>query len=280
MQKFLLEGRILWRRHWSLLCTKDWTTMPFLFDWALGRSGCASRMILTHGSKVVPGDLLGDFSPSIALGHGSYLAENKIYSSVAGIFSFDGNRVCVSRTGLLAGVVVPTTNSLVLAKVRRMRYFWNWYVLICIITYKIMSINTRSARASIISVGDQPVMDPFPSIIRWCMILYWYSCHQFDAWVMYCRAQDVRSENIDSVQIANCFRPGDIVRALVISLGDSRSYFLTTGIFTFFKPTQILRLNICFPQHDRILVWFMLLRTVSQWRLLIPRACVPWIQTS
>ena len=70
-------------------------------------------MILTHGSKVVPGDLLGDFSPSIALGHGSYLAENKIYSSVAGIFSF----------GLLAGVVVPSTNSLVLAKVRRMRFF-------------------------------------------------------------------------------------------------------------------------------------------------------------
>jgi exosome complex component CSL4 len=27
----------------------------------------------------------------------------------------------------------------------------------------------------------------------------------------------------------NCFRPGDIVRAEVISLGDSRSYYLSTA---------------------------------------------------
>lgn len=43
------------------------------------------------------------------------------------------------------------------------------------------------------------------------------------------RAQDVRSTEKDSVVLADCFRPCDIVRAKVISLGDARSYYLTTA---------------------------------------------------
>ena len=36
------------------------------------------------------------------------------------------------------------------------------------------------------------------------------------------RAQDVRSTEKDSVVLKECFRPGDIIRATVISLGDAR----------------------------------------------------------
>lgn len=43
------------------------------------------------------------------------------------------------------------------------------------------------------------------------------------------RAQDVRSTEKDAVVLAECFRPGDIVRATVISLGDARSYYLSTA---------------------------------------------------
>ena len=43
------------------------------------------------------------------------------------------------------------------------------------------------------------------------------------------RAQDVRSTEKDSVVLVDCFRPGDIVRATVISLGDARSYYLSTA---------------------------------------------------
>jgi len=39
----------------------------------------------------------------------------------------------------------------------------------------------------------------------------------------------VRSTEIDKVEIYKCFRPGDIVKAEFISLGDSRSYFLSTS---------------------------------------------------
>ncbi|PWN46936.1 hypothetical protein IE53DRAFT_293056, partial [Violaceomyces palustris] len=43
------------------------------------------------------------------------------------------------------------------------------------------------------------------------------------------RSQDVRNTEKDKVRMADCFRPGDIVRATVISLGDARSYYLSTA---------------------------------------------------
>jgi exosome complex component CSL4 len=39
----------------------------------------------------------------------------------------------------------------------------------------------------------------------------------------------VRLTEVDKVEIYKCFRPNDIVKAEVISLGDSRSYFLSTA---------------------------------------------------
>lgn len=43
------------------------------------------------------------------------------------------------------------------------------------------------------------------------------------------RSQDVRSTERDKVKLVDCFRPGDIVRALVLSLGDGSNYYLTTA---------------------------------------------------
>ena len=44
-----------------------------------------------------------------------------------------------------------------------------------------------------------------------------------------CRSQDVRAVDMDKVEIYKSFRPGDIVKAEVISLGDQRSYYLSTA---------------------------------------------------
>ncbi|VDB99806.1 unnamed protein product [Peniophora sp. CBMAI 1063] len=43
------------------------------------------------------------------------------------------------------------------------------------------------------------------------------------------RSQDVRATEKDKVKIADCFRGGDVVKGLVISLGDARSYYVTTA---------------------------------------------------
>lgn len=43
------------------------------------------------------------------------------------------------------------------------------------------------------------------------------------------RSQDVRATERDRVKIMDCFKPGDIVRAQVLSLGDGTNYYLTTA---------------------------------------------------
>lgn len=43
------------------------------------------------------------------------------------------------------------------------------------------------------------------------------------------RTQDVRATEKDRVKIGDCFRGGDVVKGLVISLGDARSYYITTA---------------------------------------------------
>ncbi|KIM85350.1 hypothetical protein PILCRDRAFT_817353 [Piloderma croceum F 1598] len=43
------------------------------------------------------------------------------------------------------------------------------------------------------------------------------------------RSQDVRATEKDKVKIGDCFRGGDVVKGLVISLGDARSYYITTA---------------------------------------------------
>jgi len=43
------------------------------------------------------------------------------------------------------------------------------------------------------------------------------------------RVQDVRATEKDKVKIADCFRGGDVVRGVVISLGDARSYYVMTA---------------------------------------------------
>ena len=43
------------------------------------------------------------------------------------------------------------------------------------------------------------------------------------------RKEDVRLKDIDKIEIVKSFTPGDIVRAKVISLGDARSYLLSTA---------------------------------------------------
>lgn len=43
------------------------------------------------------------------------------------------------------------------------------------------------------------------------------------------RAGDLRATEIDAVEVPSCFRPGDVVRARVLSLGDARSFYLSTA---------------------------------------------------
>ncbi|KAI9790732.1 MAG: exosome 3'-_5 exonuclease subunit ski4 (Csl4) [Peltula sp. TS41687] len=77
-----------------------------------------------------------------------------------------------------------------------------------VVLARVTRINPRQANVAILVVGEMVCTDEFPGIIR---------------------VQDVRATEKDKVKIFASFRPGDIVRAEVISLGDQSNYYLSTA---------------------------------------------------
>ncbi|CAA20134.1 Exosome complex component csl4 [Schizosaccharomyces pombe] len=77
-----------------------------------------------------------------------------------------------------------------------------------IVLARVSRINARQATVNISVVDDVCTKDEFQGVIH---------------------VQDIRATEKNKVKVQNSFRPGDIVRALVISLGDGSSYFLTTA---------------------------------------------------
>lgn len=73
---------------------------------------------------------------------------------------------------------------------------------------RIVKITSSQAHAHILSVEQFPLPNFFHGVIR---------------------IQDVRRHEVDKLAMEACFRPGDIVKARVISLGDSKSYYLSTA---------------------------------------------------
>ncbi|KAI9780092.1 MAG: exosome 3'-_5 exonuclease subunit ski4 (Csl4) [Candelina submexicana] len=77
-----------------------------------------------------------------------------------------------------------------------------------VVLARVTRIAPRQATVAILVVGDTVCADEFQGVIR---------------------AQDVRATEKDKVKIISSFRPGDIVRAQVISLGDQSNYYLSTA---------------------------------------------------
>lgn len=73
---------------------------------------------------------------------------------------------------------------------------------------KVINNNPRFCKVNILSVGGTSLKGSFKGIIR---------------------KEDVRATKKDLVKMYESFRPGDIVLARVLSLGDSQSYFLSTA---------------------------------------------------
>uniref|UniRef100_A0A8K9XVU6 Exosome complex component CSL4 n=1 Tax=Oncorhynchus mykiss TaxID=8022 RepID=A0A8K9XVU6_ONCMY len=125
-------------------------------------------------------------------GTGVYLRHGYIYSSLAGyvLRKNEGEELPVIS-------VVRETEAQLLPDVG------------AIVTCKVTCINPRFAKVHILYVGSTPLKDRFRGTIR---------------------KEDVRATEKDRVETYKSFRPGDIVLAKVISLGDVQSnYLLTTA---------------------------------------------------
>ncbi|CAM6091344.1 unnamed protein product [Calypogeia fissa] len=149
---------------------------------------------MEEGEYKTPGEVLGWASDYVA-GSGTYVGNQKVYASVLG-----RQRVLPSSSG--SNDQKPTI------EVRRERERGAVPEPGAIVTAKITKIQPRTASADIVCVGLQAIKEKFTGIVR---------------------QQDVRATEIDKVEMYTSFRPGDIIRTEVLSLGDARAYYLSTA---------------------------------------------------
>lgn len=143
---------------------------------------------------VSPGDILGPSSTSQS-GPGTYKAHGNLVASLAGTVSVEEP----DKNGTQVISVIP----------------WNSHnatdSVICVgdeVIGQVTRIGSNQASVEIVAVENRVLKQRAKGSIR---------------------REDARLTEIDSLVMHACFRPGDIVRASVISLGDARQYFLSTA---------------------------------------------------
>lgn len=163
-------------------------------------------------SIAVPGQLLGPSEKFIA-GPGTHIHESHLYSSLLGTVAVaqpekgpgPAKRLTRLAAALATPAALPTisvSRSAISEKREVLPEVNN--VVLCRVT----RITPRQATVAILVVGDTVLEVEWQGVIR---------------------VQDVRATEKDRVKIYESFRPGDIVRAQVISLGDQTSYYLSTA---------------------------------------------------
>ncbi|KXS93602.1 hypothetical protein AC578_3000 [Pseudocercospora eumusae] len=144
-------------------------------------------------SIALPGQALGPKPSSNNIGEATHIHNKNLCASIPGpiiLHSSTSSSKTVSRT---TGPLLPSVGTIILGRITRTQ--------------------TRQANISILTIISSSsthhnLNDPLPGIIR---------------------QQDIRATEIDKVKVSESFRVGDIVRAVVISLGDERAYFLSTA---------------------------------------------------
>ncbi|KAF5735272.1 hypothetical protein HS088_TW15G00773 [Tripterygium wilfordii] len=147
---------------------------------------------------VTPGEVLGK-ATQVKAGRGTYVAPHK---GTAAVYA--------SLTGFRRTISPPLDSSDQRPTVEVTGHKAHGVVPEpgCVVIARVTKVTARMASADIMCVGSKSVREKFTGIIR---------------------QQDVRATEIDRVDIHLSFRPGDIVRALVLSLGDARAYYLSTA---------------------------------------------------
>eukprot|EP00009_Paramoeba_aestuarina_P002397 CAMPEP_0201509104 /NCGR_PEP_ID=MMETSP0161_2-20130828/2255_1 /ASSEMBLY_ACC=CAM_ASM_000251 /TAXON_ID=180227 /ORGANISM="Neoparamoeba aestuarina, Strain SoJaBio B1-5/56/2" /LENGTH=186 /DNA_ID=CAMNT_0047903957 /DNA_START=73 /DNA_END=633 /DNA_ORIENTATION=+ len=140
---------------------------------------------------VIPGTRIGG-EEDYEAGPGTYIRHKYIFSSLVGKVEISSGTQGEKPTVSVARSAEPSLVPSVGS----------------IVTGQVTRVNPRFASVKILCLGDVGLSESYGGIIR---------------------VHDVRQTQTDQVEIYKSFRPGDIVRAVVISLGTSRSYYLSTA---------------------------------------------------
>ena len=143
------------------------------------------------GGVVVPGDRVGHCTDTQHAGEGTFVRHQRIFAAVCGRL-----RTTRAQNGAQILYVETRKGQVTVPQVGS------------VILGKVHKVNSRQATVDIIAVNGKALQEAFQGIIN---------------------TKDVRLTEIDKVEMAKCFRPGDVIQAEVFSLGDSRSFYLTTA---------------------------------------------------
>ncbi|EST06623.1 Exosome complex component CSL4 [Kalmanozyma brasiliensis GHG001] len=181
----------------------------------------ASASTSTSGRLLLPGQPLSVKSTSksqLDLGTGTYARGDYVLSSLVGYESRtpSSSKTIKSEKLSISGVenrfVVPSPDSTVIARVTRVTPRQAYLSILIVDGLPCGSSSSTSSTFVQSGLGNHAAGEgegvDFQGVVR---------------------SQDVRTTEKDKVKLADCFRPGDIVRATVISLGDARSYYLSTA---------------------------------------------------
>lgn len=148
------------------------------------------RREAVEGERVIPGDYLGS-TAQFSQGPGTYEKGSGIYSELVGVVKVEE----AAKNGDRAQPVMSVQGKYSLGTIPSVG---------SVVITRVLNISERQAKVSIISVDNRLLQEPLGGVIR---------------------REDVRAVEKDSVDMFASFRPGDIVRARVISLGESHSHY-------------------------------------------------------
>ena len=163
-------------------------------------------MVLVN-KKVTPGDRLGSLR-EIATGTGTYARGTHVYASLlgtvalaSGIKKDDVNPAHTAPQHLPVVTVIPLHEKTAASQV---------LVVGQVVLVRIVRVSTQQAAAEIVAADGLigALKDLKSGVIR---------------------KEDVKSGATEDVKIYDSFRPNDIVIAKIISLGDTKRYFLSTA---------------------------------------------------
>ncbi|KAB5575817.1 hypothetical protein GE09DRAFT_605575 [Coniochaeta sp. 2T2.1] len=163
----------------------------------------------TH-SIAIPGQALGPTSKYLP-GPGTHIHESNLYSSLLGVVHVSQPEKAPGPAKRLTKITPLPPTQLPTISVSRSGISEKREVLPevnNIVLCRVMRITPRQAVVNILVCGDSVLEAEWQGLIR---------------------VQDVRATEKDRVKIYESFRPGDIVRAEVISLGDQANYYLSTA---------------------------------------------------
>ncbi|PHJ23706.1 3 -5 exoribonuclease csl4 [Cystoisospora suis] len=145
---------------------------------------------IADGNVRTPGERLGS-TAEYTPGSGTYVLKGVVYSSLVGLEQVDSKASPLPVISVISGKTASSPPAVG-----------------CFVLAQVTKISQKRVDCNILAVDGLSLAEPFRGFIR---------------------SQDIRETEVDTVDVLECYSLGDVLRAKVISLGDGRSYVLSTA---------------------------------------------------